>query len=101
MKSSFTSAPAGSGRSGVVTELFARLALIGAGAHAPGGESCSIRCPVPGIAWRGEPRKTIATVGFNDQITLGGLGETIESPQEVMQLKLVDPATRRGLSDAR
>ena len=32
MPSSFTSAPAGSGRSGVVAELFARLALIAVGA---------------------------------------------------------------------
>ncbi len=95
MKSKFTSAPAGSGRSGVVTELFARLALIVVGALFL---ATVIFCTVPRprlSAWRGEGRKTLATVGFNDQIALGGLGETIESRQEVMQLKLVDPATRQ------
>ena len=100
-QASFTSAPAGSGRSGVVAELFARLALIAVGALFLAGVIFST-VPRPQLpAWRGDSRKTIATVGFNDQITLGGLGETIENPQEVMQLKLVDPATRPGLSDAR
>ncbi|MGA2256637.1 MAG: transglutaminaseTgpA domain-containing protein, partial [Thermoguttaceae bacterium] len=93
VKSSFTSAPAGTGRSGVVTELFARLALIGVGALLL---AAIIFSTVPRFrlsAWRGEGRKTLATVGFNSQIMLGGLGETLESPEEVMQLKLVDPAT--------
>ena len=95
MPSRFTSAPAGSGRSGVVAELFARLALIGLGALFLAAILFST-VPRPRLsAWRGEARKTIATVGFNDQITLGGLGETIENPQEVMQLKLVDPATHQ------
>ena len=44
-------------------------------------------------AWHGDSGKTIATVGFNDQIELGGMGETMEDPQEVLQLKLVDQAT--------
>ncbi|MEI8372096.1 MAG: DUF3488 and transglutaminase-like domain-containing protein [Planctomycetota bacterium] len=95
MKSKFTSMPSGSGRSGVVAELFARLALIVVGALFL---ATVIFCAVPRprlSAWRGEARKTLATVGFNDQIALGGLGETIESRQEVMQLKLVDPATRQ------
>ena len=89
----FTSAPAGNGRSGVVAELFARLALIGLGALFLAAILFST-VPRPRLsAWRGEARRTITTVGFNDQITLGGLGETIENPQEVMQLKLLDPAT--------
>ena len=93
--SQFTSAPAGSGRSGVVAELFARLALIAVGALLLATILFST-VPRPRLsAWRGEARKTVTTVGFNDQITLGGLGETIEDPQEVMQLKLVDPATRQ------
>ncbi|MGO9110562.1 MAG: DUF3488 and DUF4129 domain-containing transglutaminase family protein [Thermoguttaceae bacterium] len=95
MPSSFTSAPSGTGRSGVVAELFARLALIGCGALFLAGIIFST-VPRPQLsAWRRDSRRIIATVGFNDQITLGGLGETVENPQEVMQLKLVDPATQQ------
>ncbi len=92
MQAKFTSAPAGSGRSGVVTELFARLALIAAGALFLAAIIFST-VPRPPAAWRGETRKPLNTVGFSDQITLGGLGDTIENRQEVMQLKLMDPAT--------
>jgi transglutaminase-like putative cysteine protease len=90
----FTSAPAGSGRSGVVAELFARLALIGLGALFLAAVIFSTTPRFRLSAWRGDARKAVATVGFNDQITLGGLGETIENHQEVMQLKLLDKATR-------
>ena len=92
MPSSFTSAPAGTGRSGVVFELFARLALIAVGALFLAAVMFST-VPRPRLsAWRRESRKAVATVGFNDQIELGRLGETIESREEVMQLKLLDPA---------
>ena len=95
MKASFTSAPAGTGRSGVVAELFARLTLIVIGALLLAAIIFST-VPRPRLAaWRRDSRKILATVGFNDQITLGGLGETIESREEVMQLKLVDPATHQ------
>jgi hypothetical protein len=95
MKSSFTSAPAGTGRSGVVTELFARVALIAVGALFLAAVIFSTVPRPRRSAWHGDPGRTVATVGFSDQIALGGLGETIESQQEVMQLKLVDPATRQ------
>ena len=91
--SSFASVPAGSGRSGVVVELFARLALIAIGALLLAAIIFTT-APRPRLpAWRGDSTRTVATVGFNDQIELGGLGETIDNPQEVMQLKLEDPAT--------
>jgi hypothetical protein len=95
VKSSFTSAPAGGGRAGVVLELFARLTLTALGASLLAAIIFST-VPRPRLpAWRGGGGpKTVATVGFNDHITLGGLGDTIESRQEVMQLKLLDPATR-------
>jgi protein-glutamine gamma-glutamyltransferase len=89
----FTSAPAGSGRSGVVRELFARLGLIAFGALLLGGIIFYTTPRVRLSAWRGEGRRALSTVGFNDQISLGGLGETIENPEEVMQLKLFDKAT--------
>ena len=91
--SSFISTPAGSGRSGVVFELFARLALIAAGALFLAAIMFST-VPRPGLsAWPRDSRKTVATVGFDDKIELGRLGETIENPQEVMQLKLLDKDT--------
>ena len=92
MHSRFSSEPAGTGRSGVVGELFARLALVSLGALLLAAIIFST-VPRPQLsAWRGDSGKTISVVGFTDQITLGWLGDTLESPQEVMQLRLVDPA---------
>ncbi len=95
MKSSFTSAAAGTGRSGVVGELFTRLALIASGALLLAG-AIFWTVPRPHLpAWHGDSRHIIATVGFNDKIALEAMGETLENPQEVMQLKLVDRATQQ------
>ena len=96
MKTSFTSAPAVSGPSGVVTELFARLALITAGGLLLAA-IIFYTVPRPRLsAWRGDGPKTVATVGFNDQINVWeGWEKRIENPQEVMQLKLFDRATRQ------
>ncbi len=78
-----------------MTELFVRLALIAVGALLLAAIIFST-VPRPRLsAWRGDSRKTVNTVGFTDQITLGGLGETIESRQEVMQLRLLEKATRQ------
>ena len=95
MKSSFSSAAAGTGRSGVVSELFARLALIGLGTLLLAGILFSTVPRPQRLAWRRDSMQIIATVGFDDHITLGKLGETIENPQEVMQLQLVDRATQQ------
>jgi protein-glutamine gamma-glutamyltransferase len=93
MQLSFTSVPAGSSQSGVVAELFARLGLISLGALLLAAILFST-VPRPRLsAWRGEGRRTITTVGFTDQIALGGLGEAIESQEEVMQLKLTGADT--------
>jgi transglutaminase-like putative cysteine protease len=98
MPSSFAGAPAGTTRSGVVSELFARLAILCVGALLLAGVIFST-VPRPHLsAWHGEGTKSITTVGFDDKITLGTLGEAIENPQEVMQLKLVDPATNSDYS---
>jgi len=93
LKPGLTSAPVGTSRSGVVTELFVRLALIGLGAVVLAAIIFSMVPRTRFSAWRRGGRPPVATVGFNAQITLGGLGQTIESPEEVMQLKLIDPAT--------
>ncbi len=77
-------------------ELFARLALTTLGASVLAAIIFSTT-PRPGriSPFRGEHPKTVSTVGFNDSITLGGLGEALENRQEVMQLKLLDKATRQ------
>jgi protein-glutamine gamma-glutamyltransferase len=90
----FTSDPSGSSRSGVVAELFARLALVGLAVLLLAGIIFYAAPRYRLSAWRGDSSQVLSTVGFNDQITLGGLGTTIESRQEVMQLKLFDKATR-------
>jgi len=77
----------------VVPELFARLSLTAFGALVLAGVIFYTAPRLRLSAWHGESRQVLATVGFNDQITLGGLGETIESRQEVMQLKLLDKAS--------
>ena len=43
----------------------------------------------------GEANSKVSVVGFNDQINLGTLGETIESRDEVMRVQLLDPAMRK------
>jgi len=98
VNSTFTSAPVGTSRSGVVVELFARLAFIGAGALLLAAIFFSMVPRFRFSAWRREGPKPVATVGFNTQITLGRLGETLESPEEVMQLKLVDKANNQVYS---
>ena len=80
MESRFTSVPAGSGRSGVVTELFARLVLIAVGAMFLAVIIFST-VPRPRLsAWRGEARKTVTTVGFTDQIEAGATGRNHREP---------------------
>jgi hypothetical protein len=92
----FASAPSGSERAGIVPELFARLSLVVAG-----GLMLAVvifyTVPRPRIpSWHGgDSQRSVAIVGFNDQIKLGGLGETIESREEVMRVRLLDAASRQ------
>lgn len=93
----FTSTPAGSSRAGLVGELFARLGLIGAGTL---GLTLVIFFTVPRLgqpAWRVAAVTPRSVVGFSDKVTLGEMGEILESRDEVMRIQLIDPATGRLL----
>ena len=93
----FTSSPVGSSRAGLVGELFARLGLIGAGTL---GLTLVIFFTVPRLgqpAWRGTALTPRAVVGFSDKVTLGEMGEILESRDEVMRIQLIDQATGRLL----
>jgi transglutaminase-like putative cysteine protease len=92
-KPAFTSSQAASGRAGVVRELFARLGVMGAGILVLAGV---IFFTVPRLgqpAWRGAVLGARELVGFSDKITLGELGEILESRDEVMRIQLRDKAT--------
>jgi transglutaminase-like putative cysteine protease len=91
----FTSAPSGSDRAGIVPEFFGRLSLI-----IVGGLLLAMvifyTAPRPRIpSWRGDTNRKVSVVGFNDRIQLGGLGDMVESREEVMRVRLLDPSTRR------
>lgn len=88
IETDFTSMPAGSNRSGLVRELFARLGVLGVGTLAL---AMVIFFTVPRLgrpAWRGMARSIRQVVGFNDKISLGEMGEILESREEVMRVKL-------------
>jgi transglutaminase-like putative cysteine protease len=89
----FTSSPVPGGRAGVVRELFARLAVMGAGILVL---AAVIFFTVPRLgrpAWRGAVLSTRQLVGFSDKITLGELGEILESRDEVMRIQLIDESS--------
>ena len=95
MKSSFSSSAGGHRPVGSSSRI-----VCPADAHrfrriVPGGDHFLYGAPPPACCLARDSSKTVSTVGFNDQITLGALGETLENPQEVMQLKLLDPTTRQ------
>jgi hypothetical protein len=46
-----------------------------------------------GMQWGEQPSETHHTVGFTDKVTLGEMGEIIENPEEVMQVRFFDHAT--------
>jgi hypothetical protein len=91
----FSSTPPGSGRAGIVPEYFARLSLIVAGGLllATVIFYAAPRPRIPLMRW-GDTRKSISVVGFNDTIDLGGLGETLESREEVMRVRMLDPVSQ-------
>ena len=74
-------------------ELFGRLAMIAA---ATLGLTLLLFLTVPRLgrtAWRGANVATKHVVGFSDTMTLGELGEIIESPEKVMEISLIDKTT--------
>ena len=94
-ESHFTGGACSHGPMGVGRELFGRLAVTGA---ATLGLTLLLFCTVPRLgrtAWRGPNILTKHLVGFSDKVTLGELGQIIESPDEVMRIWLVDASTGR------
>jgi hypothetical protein len=91
----FTSVPSGGERAGIVPELFARLSLIIVGGLLL-ATVIFYTAPRPRIpSFRGDSSRKISVVGFNDKIELGGLGEMMESREEVMRVRLLDASTRQ------
>ncbi len=89
----FFSLPSGGERAGIVPELFGRLTLIIAGGLLL-ATVIFYTAPRPRIrSWPGDTNRKISVVGFNENISLGGLGNMIESREEVMKVRLLDAAT--------
>jgi transglutaminase-like putative cysteine protease len=83
----FTSLPAGSGQTGIGGALFRRLGRMGL-------QTLSLAMvlffAVPRFgqfAYRGEIAPPQTLVGFTDKVTLGELGQIIESREEVMRVR--------------
>ena len=92
----FTSLPCGGERIGIVPELFGRLSLIIAGGLLL-ATVIFYTAPRPRIpSFRGDSNRKVSVVGFNDKIELGGLGDMVESREEVMRVRLQDPSTRHA-----
>jgi hypothetical protein len=87
-----------SSRQGVVGELFRRLFGISVRTL---GLTMVLFIVVPRygqVGWRGGISPPKATVGFNDQVTLGELGQIIESPSEVMRVRFFKGDTENPYS---
>jgi len=81
-------------RSGIVAEFFGRLTLTIAGALIL-ATVIFYSVPRPKIpSWPGDSKRTLSVVGYEGKITLGRLGTTIESREEVMRVRLLDDKTR-------
>ncbi len=88
----FTSTPAGHARAAIGRELFGRLGRIGLGTVALTVLLFFALPRLGGTAWRGAPPSPTHVVGFDDKVTLGDLGETIQSYDEVMRVGFFDDA---------
>jgi len=94
----FTSAALSRGTtvaSGLTPELLRRLARLVLGTLAV---TMLLFLTVPrlgGAAWRGPLAAPHSVVGFSKKVTLGKLGETIESEQDVLRVRFVDAASRQ------
>ncbi len=78
------------GRHGVGWELFGRVGGMGISTL---GVAAIIFIAVPRLgdnAWRGPQLEARRVVGYTDTITLGELGQIIESPQEVLRIRFLD-----------
>lgn len=88
----FSTAPAGRSGAGVGWELFGRLGRIGLGTVALTVLLFFALPRLGGTAWRGALSKPTHVVGFTPKVTLGELGEIIESHDEVMRIRFFDRA---------
>jgi hypothetical protein len=89
---SFTTTSGGPAQAGVGREFFARLGGIGLGTLVL-AILLFLTLPRLGVsAWRGTLPNPTHVVGFSDQVTLGELGETIQSNDEVMRVRFFDDA---------
>ena len=82
-------------RSGMIRELIWRLAMTGVGTLVL---AAVIFCTVPrlgGALWHASPiaQRSIIGIGFTDTITLGQLGDVLESREHVMWVELSERAT--------
>lgn len=95
LQSGFSSAPAGSGRSGLGRELFRRLAWMALGTLAM---TLLVFFTVPRLgesAWRGAITRQRHMIGFDDRVKLGALGSLVENREEVLRVQLLDESTGR------
>ncbi|MCC6124646.1 MAG: DUF3488 domain-containing protein [Pirellulales bacterium] len=89
----FEGAPAGSSRQGVGGELLRRLAGMSARTL---GLTMVLFVVVPRfgqVGWSGGFAQPQPIVGFGDRVTLGEMGQIIESPSEVMRIRFFEGKT--------
>jgi protein-glutamine gamma-glutamyltransferase len=86
----FEGAAAGSSRQGICAELFRRLIGMSSRTLALTMVLFIVVPRFGQVGWRGGFTQPKATVGFNNQVTLGELGQIIENPSEVMRIRFFD-----------
>jgi hypothetical protein len=86
----FADAPLLSSRQGVAGELFRRLWAMSARTMALTMVLFIIVPRFGQLGWSGGIAQPKATVGFNDEVSLGEMGEIIESPSEVMRVRFTE-----------
>jgi len=92
-----SAAPAGAAHAGVVRELYLRLGLLGVGTVTL---TVLLFLTMPRLgqsAWRGAASRTRHVVGFSPEVTLGEMGEILQSREEVLRLTLSDPHSEATL----
>jgi hypothetical protein len=97
-ESGFASTPGGSSRSGIGRELYGRLSTIALGSFAI---TLILFYTVPRSTQSSWRRTSVLArpkhvVGFDDRVTLGELGQIIESPERVMEIELEDRAADKA-----
>lgn len=92
-RSEFTGLPVGSVNAGVGRDLFSRLGRMGLHTLAL---TAVLFFAVPRfghVAWRGAVQQPQAMVGFTDEVSLGELGQVIESREEVLRAQFFRDAS--------